>query len=136
MQSFASDCPQDAALLDIDQDVEDLFVKAHLEVRQKWASGKGDIDVKACRMPTLSWNSELASLAELNVKQCKMKHDQCHNTAQFKASGQNLYTSGFKGGSPPTLSQIAQDAVDSWASEGKHVTAEYLASYPENYTGP
>lgn len=136
MQSFGSDCPKDAALLDIDLDVEELFVTAHLEVRQQWASGQGDIDVKACRMPTLIWLSELAELAELNVKQCKMEHDQCHNTENFKGSGQNLYISGFKGGSPPSLSQIAKDAVNSWASEGQHVTAEYLASYPQNYKGP
>lgn len=135
MQSFDSNCPEDASLLDVNEDIENLLVTAHLKVRQQWASGQGNIDVKACRMATLSWDSELASLAELNVKQCKMEHDECHNTDKYRSSGQNLYISGFKGGSP-SFAQIAQDAVDSWASEGSHVTAEYLASYPENYAGP
>lgn len=46
------------------------------------------------------WDDELASLAELNVMQCKMKHDICHNTNLYRYSGQNLGLS---------LSNVAMD---------------------------
>ncbi|KAH8395610.1 hypothetical protein KR222_003311, partial [Zaprionus bogoriensis] len=134
--SFSSSCPESATLLDIDQPARDTLLTAHLEVRQKWASGEGDVDSKACRMASISWNSELAKLAELNVKQCVMEHDACHNTAEFKYSGQNLYTTGYKGGTPPNLLDILKQAVTDWAKEGRYATADYLASYPANYVGP
>lgn len=39
---------------------------------------------------TLEWDDELAYLAELNAKTCKIEHDLCRNTANFPYAGQNL----------------------------------------------
>jgi hypothetical protein len=44
----------------------------------------------AARMGVVSWDDELAYLAELNAKQCKIEHDRCRNTVAFPYAGQNL----------------------------------------------
>ncbi|KAH8276107.1 hypothetical protein KR044_002175, partial [Drosophila immigrans] len=131
-----SNCPDDARLLEIDQDAQDVLVAAHNAVRQQWASGKGKVRVKACRMATVHWDDELARLAEYNVKQCKMEHDECHNTKVYPNSGQNLFFTGYKGGSPPDLNGILELAVKDWAGEGQYVNKAILREYPDNYEGP
>ncbi|XP_017474137.1 PREDICTED: venom allergen 5-like [Rhagoletis zephyria] len=66
-----------------------LIVDEHNAKRSLVAGGKTKLE-PACRMATMEWDEELASLAALNVKQCQMKHDACHNTKAFRNSGQNL----------------------------------------------
>ncbi|KAH8387088.1 hypothetical protein KR093_004606, partial [Drosophila rubida] len=134
--SFLEKCSDDARLLEIDEDAQDAFVAGHNAVRQQWASGNGKIPEQACRMATVHWDDELASLAELNVKQCQMKHDDCHSTSEYPNSGQNLYFTGHKGGSPPDLHTVIDKALESWASEGDFVNKGFLAAYPDNYEGP
>ncbi|XP_034118547.1 antigen 5 like allergen Cul n 1 [Drosophila sulfurigaster albostrigata] len=133
---FLSDCPDDARLLEIDEEAQDILVAAHNAVREEWASGQGKVPEKACRMATVHWDDELASLAELNVKQCKMEHDECHSTKEYPNSGQNLFYTGYKGGNPPDLNGILEMAVKDWAEEGDFVDEEILAEYPDNYEGP
>ncbi|XP_034490891.1 antigen 5 like allergen Cul n 1 isoform X2 [Drosophila innubila] len=130
---FADSCPDNVRYLDVDPDV---VVKAHNDVRQKWASGKGKVRVEACRMATVSWDDELAKLAEYNLQQCQMEHDECHNTYKFKSSGQNLFYKSLKGGNAPEVRDILEEAIADWESEGRFVDAKILAAYPENYNGP
>lgn len=61
------------------------------------------------------WNDELASLAELNTKQCKMQHD-CHNTLQFSYSGQNI---GIQGASKSfqTPTSVVDAVITDWYNE-------------------
>lgn len=67
-------------------------------------------------MAQIVWDDELASLAQLNTKQCKMQHDACHNTAKFRYSGQNL---GAKGSSQAHYDSavVVNGVIDSWYSE-------------------
>lgn len=136
MQSFSDECPSNAKLLTIEEDEQQAIVAAHNEVRQQWAQGNGHVKVKACRMATVEWDAELAKLAELNVKQCVMEHDDCHSTDRFINSGQNLFITGFSGMGAPDMSTLLRSAVEEWALEGKDVKAGYLAKYPDNYNGP
>ncbi|XP_002010473.4 antigen 5 like allergen Cul n 1 [Drosophila mojavensis] len=135
-ESFSEECPADAKLLAIGEDAQQAVVAAHNEVREQWASGRGHVKVKACRMATVRWDAELARLAELNVKQCYMEHDACHNTEKFRYSGQNLFIEGYWGMAAPDISTILRYAVEEWAKEGKDVKAAHLAKYPNNYNGP
>ncbi|XP_017474138.1 PREDICTED: venom allergen 5-like, partial [Rhagoletis zephyria] len=75
--NFASSC-QNAALASLTQETKNLIVSAHNTKRNTVAGGSTALE-PACRMATMTWDDELAFLAELNVKQCQMRHDACHN---------------------------------------------------------
>lgn len=60
----------------------------------------------------------MAELAALNVKQCKMKHDGCHATTDFKYSGQNLYIS-YTSGTPDSPAVAIPKVVQAWYNEVK-----------------
>lgn len=68
-----------------------------------------------------TWGSELAELAEMNVKQCQMLHDSCRSTEEFKFVGQNLAyreTSGeFE-----SLDLLVEKVVQSWYDEVNSAT--------------
>ncbi|EDW63016.1 venom allergen-1 [Drosophila virilis] len=134
--SFANSCPAGAKLLAVDNAAQKAVVVAHNDLRQQWASGQGRVRVSACQMATISWDPELARLAELNVKQCQMEHDDCHNTKIYKNSGQNLYIVGTTGSGESDAADILRNAVADWATEAEHINADQLAEYPDNYNGP
>jgi Cysteine-rich secretory protein family len=59
-----------------------LLVDGHNKYRNMIALGKVSGFQSAKRMAKVTWNNELAKLAELNTKQCDMKHDDCRNTRE------------------------------------------------------
>lgn len=63
-----------------------MFLDGHNEKRNAIASGSVTGFGPAVRMATVVWSPELATLAEMNTKQCIMEHDKCHNTGSFKIS--------------------------------------------------
>ncbi|XP_034490890.1 antigen 5 like allergen Cul n 1 isoform X1 [Drosophila innubila] len=128
---FDTSCSENASVLKINQSV---ILAAHNAVRQKWASGKGKVRIEACRMATVSWDDELAKLAEYNVMQCAMKHD-CSGTYKFKMAGQNLAKMGFLG-SPSKINDFLESSIANWESEERNVNADILAACPENYNEP
>lgn len=65
-----------------------------------------------------TWSPELAALAELNVKQCKMSHDACHATSAYKFSGQNLGTRSTTGDFEPA-GNVTVNVINGWYSEVK-----------------
>ncbi|XP_002134425.2 antigen 5 like allergen Cul n 1 [Drosophila pseudoobscura] len=128
--NFSRSCPPDAARLDIHEAARKQVVHAHNTLRQKWASGGGDtVSRSACRMATISWDQELARLAELNTRQCLLEHDKCHNTLKYRNSGQNLYMAGFAGIIPSSVERILKRAMDDWAAEGSDITREQLQAF-------
>ena len=50
------------------------------------------------------------------MKQCKEKHDQCHNTPSFKSAGQNLAWSATTGNFDTTEEAI-KSGIKSWMDE-------------------
>ena len=64
------------------------------------------------------WDSELADLAALNVKQCKMMHDKCRATSEFPIAGQNLAYRATSGAFEPTNNVITK-FVQFWYDEVK-----------------
>ncbi|XP_017116314.1 antigen 5 like allergen Cul n 1 [Drosophila elegans] len=135
-ESFGDACSKNASVVQINQDDINTVIKAHNLVRQKWASGKAKFPNKACRMASVEWDEDLAKLAVLNAKGCIMKHDECHNTAKFRLSGQNLFNAGFWQSNGKDMSMTTKDlfeiAVQMWAGEERDVTADNLKAYPEN----
>ena len=64
-----------------------------------------------------SWDSELAQLAALNVRQCKMHHDKCRATQNFNYPGQNLGYKANSGNFESTRSLITHVIKDLWYNE-------------------
>ncbi|KAM8713157.1 hypothetical protein ACLKA7_013467 [Drosophila subpalustris] len=129
-------CPADAELLTLTNQDKALFVQLHNEKRDFIASGNDPNHNAACRMATMQWDDELAYLAELNVRQCQMKHDSCHNTDAFKYSGQNLAWMGYSH-NIPDMSTIIEKSVQMWYDEVKNSNSGIIeGGYPNGYSGP
>jgi hypothetical protein len=113
---FDVECPSDRMLVDLTESDINLILVEHNGFRNKIASGKQKGFKPATRMATMIWNDELAKLAELNVMQCKMHHDQCRNTNQFKNVGQNLgYRANSGSFEEPEI--FIKKVIHSWYAE-------------------
>ena len=115
-------------------ELKQLWVDAHNEKRNLIAGGGDANHSPACRMATMEWDDELAQLAALNVKQCKMAHDKCRNTDAFSYAGQNLAWMGFTG--PIDHAARMKQSVQMWFDEVKDSKQSYIDSYPKGYSGP
>lgn len=75
------------------------------------------------------WDEELASLARLNVMQCEMRHDECHNTEKYLWTGQNLGLSHAKS-SLDNRERITV-LIAKWYLEHHNTPVEAIYEYPE-----
>lgn len=67
----------------------------------------------------LRWNYELENLAESNVRQCKVAHDDCVSTS-YKSTGQNLALNVYTGTlNARTDAELVLASVQSWWNEYK-----------------
>lgn len=78
---------------------------------------------KASNMSYVTWNIELAKLAELNVKTCIFAHDKCRNTLDYPYAGQNIaIMSGFF----TNITETIEKLIDLWWDEYKKTNNEAL----------
>ncbi|XP_075158974.1 venom allergen-1-like [Haematobia irritans] len=132
--AFEPSCPSDATMINIDDKLKKVIVKAHNTKRNLIAGGGHPNHEPACRMATMKWDDELAKIAALNVRQCKMAHDKCRNTKTFQYSGQNLAWMGFMGSANDV--DMLNKAVNMWYEEVKDSKMQYIKKYPKSYSGP
>lgn len=70
-------------------------------------------------MAKMVWSKELAWLAELNTKQCEMKHDECRSTLLHEYAGQNLGEMGTSGDHyKPSV--VVDRMINSWYEENQY----------------
>ncbi|XP_065365390.1 antigen 5 like allergen Cul n 1-like [Calliphora vicina] len=131
---FSQNCEPDAAMVTVTESMKQLLIEGHNEKRNIVAGGGVSHLKPACRMATMQWDDELASVAAYNVKQCKMQHDKCRNTDKFQYSGQNLAVMGFYGEVNNTA-RITQ-SIGLWFEEEKYTKQAFIDKYPKNYSGP
>lgn len=135
---FSAKCPGNREMVLLTANDTKTIVAQHNKFRNRIASG-GEIGFKpANRMSTMvnflkhpsiyrsvlmtkslqTWDPELAELAALNVKQCKIQHDSCRNTNQFKLAGQNLASRPTTGDDEP-LNDYIKKTITNWYNEYK-----------------
>ncbi|XP_061397351.1 antigen 5 like allergen Cul n 1-like [Musca vetustissima] len=131
--TFSTNCPADATISVITPTIQDVIVSGHNEKRNFIAGGGDANHLSACRMATMQWNTELASMAELNVRKCTMQHDKCRNTNTFLYSGQNLITIGYYG--KANVTRMFEKAMNVWYDEVKYSNMDFIQKYPANYNG-
>lgn len=77
----------------------------------------------ARRMAQMIWNDDLAFLAHLNTRQCRMSHDACRNTNDFRFSGQNLGSMGTTAAHhDPT--NVIDSTITRWYNEHPYATQD------------
>uniref|UniRef100_A0A1Y9H2P8 Venom allergen-1 n=1 Tax=Anopheles dirus TaxID=7168 RepID=A0A1Y9H2P8_9DIPT len=112
-----------------------LILSEHNTRRSQLALGNLKPFTSAKRMPTLTWDTELAKQAGNNARSCVFAHDKCRNTPVYSWSGQNLAMSQFYG-MTKTIEVLLQEGISGWWSEYNVTTQAQLNSYPNNYVGP
>ncbi|XP_065365457.1 antigen 5 like allergen Cul n 1-like [Calliphora vicina] len=129
---FAAVC-KNPKIIQITTALRTQIVNKHNELRNKIAQGFDKFPT-AERMAAMVWNNELAKLAEYNVKQCKMSHDQCRNTKDFPYAGQNIATSTWRG-MQKTVTQVIDTHIKNWFNEYKDCPVDIIKSYSKPKSG-
>ncbi|XP_037932232.1 antigen 5 like allergen Cul n 1-like [Teleopsis dalmanni] len=126
--NFSRNCSTNARLINMNH-YKHLILKAHNVRRNNLARGLVPGYRPASRMATMQWSNELAYLAGLNVRQCAMKHDQCHNTYAFPTASQNL---GFIGNTRLfaffRIDWIIKNRINEWWQEYKLINMTKLST--------
>jgi len=79
----------------------------------------------------MQWNEELEQLAILNVKQCAKVYDPCHNTLEFRNSGQSVALQNISIAVEATDEELIKDNIDRWWEQHKNITKERVEFYPK-----
>ncbi|KAH8361591.1 hypothetical protein KR084_009228 [Drosophila pseudotakahashii] len=134
---FSKQCPADAQMVNL-SGLHDLILDEHNALRNVLAAGKVTNLPQPDRMATLQWNPELADLATLNVKQCALQHDPCHNTPDFANSGQNLALINItllQGEGNHTDECLIKESIGGWWNQSANITKEQLQRFPKGKLG-
>lgn len=75
------------------------------------------------------WDNELAYLARLNAMRCQFSHDQCHNTAHYHYSGQNIAWSAGLGSDIEGV----RNAINGWWKEYRQVRRQDIQRYGQSH---
>jgi len=127
---LAKACPPNAQLLNLTQ-YQPLILNEHNVLRNLLASGKVENLPMPEKMATMQWSEELEHLATLNVKQCAMIYDPCHNTLEFRNSGQNLALQNISTAVEVTDEELLKDNIDRWWEQHNNITRERVDKYPK-----
>ncbi|CAD7091196.1 unnamed protein product [Hermetia illucens] len=128
---FAATCPKDAKLV-TGGNYQVNILKAHNRVRNDIALATATGFESAMRMATVVWDNELATLAQVWVKQCVAENDECRNTDRFNSVGQNVHsTLKSNNFDIPTL---INEILDEWYNEYSAMTAAEISAYTADDT--
>lgn len=84
----------------------------------------------AANMMELTWDNDLQTLAEANVKYCNISYDYCHKTDKYSNSGQNIFSAQATDTFIDT-NAVIQDAINLWNSQSQNASQPSL----DNFTG-
>uniref|UniRef100_A0A182W654 Venom allergen-1 n=1 Tax=Anopheles minimus TaxID=112268 RepID=A0A182W654_9DIPT len=129
--SFAAECPPGRMILKIDTQLRQYILHLHNEARDRLARGDEPEFAPASRMPTVTWDDELANLAEINVRSCRFAHDECRSTYQFLHAGQNLAVGSYY--LETNIFEIISNLTRLWYNEHRDTTQEVLDKYTTDY---
>ncbi|XP_055530163.1 antigen 5 like allergen Cul n 1-like [Wyeomyia smithii] len=124
---FGANCSR-PILINMSPKYINLILNYHNTKRNQLACGSMGSYSSASSMQKLHWNDELAKLAEYNAKSCHFAHDECHNTVQFRKTGQSIGMKWFHG-SNYTASYVIRDLLRKWFIEHKLTKQQDLDRY-------
>lgn len=118
-QRLSKDCPPNAKFYDLNAINHDI-VKDHNAKRDKVA-GEFHWFLPAERMGEMQWNYELAQMAALNVKTCKLGEDGCRNTKEYKFAGQSV-GGWYWNGKDTALKDTVLNIINMWFGQYANAT--------------
>uniref|UniRef100_A0A182R1C0 Venom allergen-1 n=1 Tax=Anopheles farauti TaxID=69004 RepID=A0A182R1C0_9DIPT len=111
-----------------------FILDEHNQNRSNIALGKIRPYPRAAKMPTLTWDTELAELADANARSCDYGHDRCRATDKFPYAGQNIAITQFYGYRFKEK-ELIHKFILSWFGEYLDARKEHIAKYPTSYSG-
>jgi len=116
----SSSCASSTIYRGLDEQGKSNILERHNKLRQKVANGEetNGAQPSASNMRKMTWNDELAAIAQRWTDQCTFGHDSSRNTASGTYVGQNAYYSGSS--RQATQAQVMAGtggAVDKWYVE-------------------
>lgn len=126
-------CPQYQDLAITDEQKQSIVSK-HNELRQMVASGGQDGLPSAANMKQLTWNDELANIAQCYANKCLFKHMRCQLSDDRGTFGQNIYE-GFEYGKPDenSMSEDYTTFVQKWYDEEPRFDPNNIDEYQFDY---
>ncbi|XP_037812602.1 allergen Tab y 5.0101-like [Lucilia sericata] len=112
--TLSPQCSHNAKLINLNN-LQSLIIQQHNILRNNLAGNLTHFE-PAARMGTTQWHPELATYAQLNAMTCNDEHDFCHNTNEFKVTGQNLASHNWSGRTKD-LAGIIKQMINVWYSE-------------------
>lgn len=109
-------CSLDADTVPINGKLQNFIVTVLNQLRDGVAKGGFGGLSPAARMASVRWDPDLAYVAEFNVRNCYLNHDDCRNTKKFPNAGQAVAYRAFKG-NIPDLEDIIKDCFGLWMKE-------------------
>ncbi|KAH8313833.1 hypothetical protein KR067_012424, partial [Drosophila pandora] len=113
-------CELDADIVPINERLQHFIVTIFNTLRNDVSKGGLNGLSPAARMSSVQWDPDLAYLAEFNVRNCHLSHDECRNTKKFPHAGQTVAYRAFKG-NIPDLEDIIKDCFGLWLNENLNV---------------
>uniref|UniRef100_A0A1I8M2R6 Uncharacterized protein n=1 Tax=Musca domestica TaxID=7370 RepID=A0A1I8M2R6_MUSDO len=131
-QTLSPQCKPGTKPLRFTTEQQQFLLDLHNDIRNRVA-GNLTKCAAASRMATVQWHAELAEYALLNAMRCKMQHDHCHTTKEFRHPGQNLawmkWPARWHSGK---LEPIVRGLVNDWYDEVQHTQQEDLDTFAGN----
>jgi len=130
-QGLSSTCVGASNLkYDVTEAERDAILEAHNTLRAKVANGNEKNLPSAANMIKLTWDPELAKIAQAHANKCVFGHD-CNDcrkdkNGRFWHVGQNLYTAW---NSRKSVSADWQSGVQAWYDEVKDFDASHVSKY-------
>ncbi|XP_011871197.1 PREDICTED: venom allergen 3-like [Vollenhovia emeryi] len=133
MCTYTSPKPAKACKEWSDQGFSDAERKAivdkHNQLRQKVASGKekrgsNGPQPAAVRMPDLTWDKELETIAQRWANQCNYDHDDCNDVERFEV-GQNIAEESSSNKDDTSVDDMIQSWYDEVADFDKRVLSSF-----------
>ncbi|GAB0098729.1 hypothetical protein DMENIID0001_145180 [Sergentomyia squamirostris] len=120
--------------VDIWSEIQWTIVERHNMYRRRVASGQEPGLSSASKMRQMSWNDDLAYVANAHAKHANFEHDQCRDFDEFPQSGQNLAI-GWSSQPFTNFTAALQDHVDMWYEDEMPIVRDRMLSCVDKFTG-
>ncbi|GAB0095841.1 venom allergen 5-like [Sergentomyia squamirostris] len=117
----------------ISSKVQKMIIERHNMYRRRVASGQEPKLSSASKMKQMSWNNDLAYVANAHAKHANFQNDKCRKFTKFPQSGQSL---GITWSSQPFTNFTAalQGLIDEWYNHGMPTIRDKMQTCIKKYT--
>ncbi|GAB0098728.1 hypothetical protein DMENIID0001_145170 [Sergentomyia squamirostris] len=118
----------------ITTEIKNMFVTRHNYYRSRIALGQEPKLPAASRMRQMSWNDNLAYVANAHAKHGNFQHDTCREFTEFPDSGQNL-AMGYSSIPFTNILASLESHVDLWYTDEMAIVRDKMPSCIDKFTG-